>query len=107
MSLRHRASPPSPELLEVPSSFTAAAIVMCDAPGSAPWLADIHLFGIGSTLSFGPSGSSINAMNIHIPNLVAGITRGLFEGDLQKHWESLKAYDVKQVEFDWSRFITE
>ena len=31
-------------------------------PGEAPWLADIHLFGIGSTLSFGPSGSSINAM---------------------------------------------
>jgi len=30
-------------------------------PGEAPWLADIHLFGIGSTLSFGPSGSSINA----------------------------------------------
>ena len=22
-------------------------------PGEAPWLADIHLFGIGSTLSFG------------------------------------------------------
>jgi len=76
-------------------------------PGTAPWLADIHVFGIGSTLSFGPSGSSINAMTIHIPKLVSGITRGLFEGDLQKHWESLLAYDVKQVEFDWSRFITD
>ena len=76
-------------------------------PGAAPWLADIHLFGIGSTLSFGPSGSSINAMTIHVPRLVSGVTRGLFEGDLQKHWESLKAYDVKQVEFDWSRFIRE
>jgi cation diffusion facilitator CzcD-associated flavoprotein CzcO len=76
-------------------------------PGSAPWLADIHVFGIGSTLSFGPSGSSINAMTIHIPKLVSGITRGLFAGDIQKHWESLLAYDVKQVEFDWSRFITE
>ena len=76
-------------------------------PGSAPWLADIHLFGIGSTLSFGPSGSSINAMTIHVPRLVSGVTRGLFEGDLKKHWESLRAYDVKQVEFDWSRFITE
>jgi cation diffusion facilitator CzcD-associated flavoprotein CzcO len=76
-------------------------------PGRAPWLADIHLFGIGSTLSFGPSGSSINAMTIHVPRLVSGVTRGLFESDLQKHWESLLAYDVKQVEFDWNRFITE
>lgn len=72
-------------------------------PGAAPFLADIHLFGIGTTLSFGPSGSSINAMNIAIPKLVAGVTRGLFEGDLQRHWESLRAYDVKQVELDWSR----
>ena len=75
-------------------------------PGEAPWLADIHLFGIGSTLSFGPSGSSINAMTTAVPKLVAGITRGLFAGDLQRHWESLLAYDVKQVELDWSRIET-
>jgi hypothetical protein len=42
-----------------------------------------------------------------VPRLVSGVTRGLFEGDLQKHWESLRSYDVKQVEFDWSRFIRE
>ncbi|MBS0519629.1 MAG: NAD(P)/FAD-dependent oxidoreductase [Proteobacteria bacterium] len=70
-------------------------------PGEAPWLADIHLFGIGTTLSFGPSGSSINAMTIAVPKLVAGLTRGLFAGDLQRHWEALLSYDVKQVELDW------
>ncbi len=75
-------------------------------PGEAPWLADIHVFGIGATLSFGPSGSSINAMNIAVPKLVAGLTRGLFEGDLSRHWQSLLDYDVKLVEVDWSRVRT-
>jgi len=75
-------------------------------PGTAPWLSDIHVFCIGSTLSFGPSGSSINAMTIHIPKLVSGVTRGLFAGDLERHWESLRTYNVPQVEFDWSRMIT-
>jgi FAD-dependent urate hydroxylase len=75
-------------------------------PSEAPWLADIHLFGIGSTLSFGPSGSSINAMTIAVPRLVAGLTRGLFAGDLQRHWEALRTYDVKQMELDWSRMTT-
>lgn len=72
-------------------------------PGEAPWLADIHVFGIGATLSFGPSGSSINAMTAAVPKVAAGVTRGLFAGDLQRHWESLLAYDVKQVELDPTR----
>jgi cation diffusion facilitator CzcD-associated flavoprotein CzcO len=76
-------------------------------PGEAPWLADIHVFGIGATLSFGPSGSSINAMNVAVPRLVAGLTRGLFAGDLQRHWQSLLDYEVKVVELDWSRIKTE
>jgi cation diffusion facilitator CzcD-associated flavoprotein CzcO len=74
--------------------------------GEAPWLGDIHLFGIGSTLSFGPSGASINAMTIAVPRLVAGLTRGLFAGDLQRHWESLRTYDVRQMELDRSRMTT-
>ena len=76
-------------------------------PGEAPWLADIHLFGIGSTLSFGPSGSSINAMTAAVPKVVAGVTRGLFAGDLRRHWESLRTYDVKQMELDWSRIAAD
>lgn len=76
-------------------------------PGEVPWLADIHVFGIGSTLSFGPSGSSINAMNVAVPRLVAGLTRGLFAGDLQRHWQSLLDYEVRIVELDWSRIKTE
>lgn len=73
--------------------------------GRTPFLADIHLFGIGTTMSFGPAGSSINAMTIATPKLAAGITRGLFRADLAEHWRSLLAYDVPQVEIDRSRLI--
>jgi cation diffusion facilitator CzcD-associated flavoprotein CzcO len=67
-------------------------------PGLMPWLADIHFFGVGSALSFGPAGASINAMSIAVPKLVAGVTRGLFRADLTEHWAQLMAYDVKQVD---------
>ena len=66
-------------------------------PGATPWIAGLHFFGIGTTLSFGPAGSSINAMTTAVPKLVAGVTRGLFRDDLEEHWADLLAYDVKQV----------
>jgi cation diffusion facilitator CzcD-associated flavoprotein CzcO len=66
-------------------------------PGETPWIRDIHLFSIASTMSFGPSGSSINAMTTAVPRLAAGITRGLFTGDLDRHWAELEAYDVPQA----------
>lgn len=72
-------------------------------PGRTPWIADIHLFGIGTTMSFGPAGSSLNAMSIAVPKLVAGVTRGLFAADLEQHWAALRAYDLPQVELDRSR----
>ena len=65
--------------------------------GQTPWIAAIHLFGIGTTVSFGPAGSSINAMTTAVPKLVAGVTRGLFRTDLAEHWQDLLAYDVEQV----------
>ncbi len=67
-------------------------------PGGTPWIADLHLFGIGATVSFGPSGSSINAMSSAVPKLVAGVTRGLFRADLAEHWAALQDYNVAQVE---------
>ncbi|MFK4383910.1 MULTISPECIES: NAD(P)-binding domain-containing protein [unclassified Bradyrhizobium] len=66
-------------------------------PGKTPWIADIHLFAIASTMSFGPSGSSINAMTTAVPKLVHGLTRGLFRADVERHWDSLSAYDVPQA----------
>jgi cation diffusion facilitator CzcD-associated flavoprotein CzcO len=66
-------------------------------PGKTPWIKDIHLFAFASTMSFGPSGSSINAMTTAIPKLVYGLTRGLFRDDVERHWTSFKAYDVPQA----------
>lgn len=65
--------------------------------GQTPWITNIHVFAIASTMSFGPSGSSINAMTTAVPKLVYGLTRGLFRADIERHWASLKAYDVPQA----------
>jgi FAD-dependent urate hydroxylase len=65
--------------------------------GATPWIGNIHLFAFASTMSFGPSGSSINAMTTAIPKLVYGLTRGLFRADIERHWNSFKAYDVPQA----------
>jgi FAD-dependent urate hydroxylase len=65
--------------------------------GQTPWISNIHLFAFASTMSFGPSGSSINAMTTAIPKLVYGLTRGLFRADVERHWNSFKAYDLPQA----------
>jgi cation diffusion facilitator CzcD-associated flavoprotein CzcO len=65
--------------------------------GQTPWIADIHVFAIASTMSFGASGSSINAMTTAVPKLVSGLTRGLFRADVERHWASFRAYDVPQA----------
>jgi cation diffusion facilitator CzcD-associated flavoprotein CzcO len=62
-----------------------------------PWISNIHVFAIASTVSFGPSGSSINAMTTAVPKLVYGLTRGLFRADIERHWASFRAYDVPQA----------
>src|SRR5579859_3671480 len=65
--------------------------------GMTPWISNIHLFAFACTMSFGPSGSSINAMTTAIPKLVYGLTRGLFRDDIARHWTSFRAYDVPQA----------
>jgi cation diffusion facilitator CzcD-associated flavoprotein CzcO len=65
--------------------------------GLTPWIGNVHLFAFASSMSFGPSGSSINAMTTAIPKLVYGLTRGLFRADLERHWNSFRAYNVPQA----------
>ena len=66
------------------------------APGCAPFLKDIHCFGIGAWMSFGMSGASINAMYVAVPKLAAGVTRGLFAAEVERHWAGLQDYDISQ-----------
>jgi len=69
-------------------------------PGTAPWLRHVRLFTYGTTVSFGPSGSSINAMKFAVPRLVSGIVRDLFAEDIEIHWQGLKAYNLPEFLFD-------
>jgi cation diffusion facilitator CzcD-associated flavoprotein CzcO len=66
-------------------------------PGATPWIGNVHVFAIASTMSFGPSGSSINAMTTAVGKLSLALTRGLFKADVERHWRSLQAYDVPQA----------
>ncbi len=78
--------------------YLADDYALCErVANETPWIADIHLFAIASTMSFGPSGSSINAMTTAVPKLVHGVTRGLFRADIDKHWAAFQAYDVAQA----------
>ena len=86
----------SPRLGRYPYLADDYAFTECVA-GATPWINNIHLFAFASTMSFGPSGSSINAMTSAIPKLVHGLTRGLFRADVQRHWNSFRAYDVRQA----------
>ncbi|WP_319025014.1 NAD(P)/FAD-dependent oxidoreductase [Nisaea nitritireducens] len=96
---RDRYSPPAgeenPRLESFPYLDPTYAFQERDA-GTAGWLRNVRLFTYGATLSFGPSGSSINAMKFAVPRLVSGIVRDLMLEDVEQHWESLKAYDLPE-----------
>lgn len=101
-----RYAPPEAERNERLARFPYLApdfALMEKRPGETPWVSRIHLFGIGATMSFGPSGSSINAMSIAAPKVAAGVTRALFEEDLPRLWNDLRGYDVAQVVLDPAR----
>lgn len=72
-------------------------------PGSAPFLRNIHLFDFGTTLSFGPCGSSINALKFAVPRLVAALTRDLFIDDVEHHYERLLAYQIPEFDLTFAR----
>ncbi len=72
-------------------------------PGRAPFLADIHLFDFGATVSFGPSGSSINAMKFAVPRTVNAITRDLFMADADAHYAVMTAYDTPEFPLAFAR----
>ena len=95
-----RYDPPPEERDERPGRFPYLGpdyALMPRAPGVSDWMTDIHMFNIAATMSFGPSGSSINAMTTAVPKLAAGLTRGLFTRDVERHWASLREYDVPQA----------
>ena len=73
------------------------------SPGAAPWLRNIHLFDFGATMSFGPSGASINALKFAVPRLVDALTRDLFIEDAEHHYQALLAYRTPEFELTFAR----
>lgn len=71
--------------------------------GLVPGVDRIRLFTFGATMSFGPSGSSINALKFAVPRLISGITRALFEEDSTSHVEDLIAYDTSEFDLTLRR----
>lgn len=65
-------------------------------PGDAPWLRHIRLFSFATTMSFGPSGSSINAMKFAVPRLADSLISDLFSEDIEGHFENLKGYQAPE-----------
>ncbi|MEO0678996.1 MAG: FAD/NAD(P)-binding protein [Pseudomonadota bacterium] len=59
-------------------------------------LSRVRLFSFASTMSFGPSGSSLNALKLAAPRLASGITRALFEEDAEAYIDDLIAYDAPE-----------
>ncbi len=58
-------------------------------PGEAPWLGYAFHYTFGCLLSLGFGGASISGMKYSIPKLVGGVTRSLFEEDIEEHYKSL------------------
>ena len=57
----------------------------------------------GATMSFGPSGSSINAMKFAVPRVVNAITRDLFLADIDQHYQTLLRYDTPEFPLVFAR----
>lgn len=65
-----------------------------DGPDAA--LGRIRLFTFGATMSFGPSGSSLNALKFGPPRLMSGVTQSLFAEGAEAHLADLLAYDTPE-----------
>jgi cation diffusion facilitator CzcD-associated flavoprotein CzcO len=72
-------------------------------PDSAAFLSRIHLMDFGTTVSFGPSGSSINAMKFAVPRVVEALTRDLFLADIDEHYRTLLNYDTPEFGLEFAR----
>ena len=72
-------------------------------PACAPHLRHIRVYDFGATMSFGPSGASINAMKYAAPRIAGAICRDLFRADIEHHWQTLAAYDTPEFPLTFAR----
>ncbi|MBS9477599.1 NAD(P)-binding domain-containing protein [Ancylobacter radicis] len=67
-------------------------------PGTAPWLANIHCFNYGATMSLGKVSGDIPAISEGAHWLAQGIAGGLFIRDIDAHWQALLAYAKPELD---------
>lgn len=73
------------EVLEIYPYLGAGHEYLEKAPGSAPYLKDIHVFNPAAFVSFGLPVGDIPSFKRDIPSVVARISRDLFLADLAAH----------------------
>ncbi|MBV8913779.1 MAG: NAD(P)/FAD-dependent oxidoreductase [Acetobacteraceae bacterium] len=62
-------------------------------PGTAPGLANIHLFTVGAMVSMGPIAGGLNGMPWGVPRLIGAISRDLFMPELDRAFAEFRDYE--------------
>ena len=62
-------------------------------PGQAPYLRHIHCFTLGTLPSLGMTGSSVTTMRFGVPRILEGLTRQLFQDDVEHHYRQILDHD--------------
>ena len=66
-------------------------------PGAAPFLADIHCFNHGASLSIGKVAGDIPGISTGAGWLAAGIAAEFYNRDIEAHWQILLAFDTPEL----------
>ena len=66
--------------------------------GAAPFLRHIHLFNNGAVPSLGPICNGVTGLKYGAPRIVKGLTRTLFEDDIDQHFHALDSFDTRHVQ---------
>jgi FAD-dependent urate hydroxylase len=73
-------------------------------PGEAPFLADIHCFNHGASLSVGKVAGDIPGISTGAAWLAAGIAGEFYNRDIEAHWQILLDFDKPELFGDeWNR----
>ncbi len=65
-------------------------------PGQAPWIGSVFNYTFGCLLSLGFGGASISGMKYGSRRLADGITRALYQEDIEQHYEALCRFDLQE-----------
>ena len=65
-------------------------------PGDAPFLKNVFSYTFGAMLSLANT-AGISQLKFGLDRITAGVTRELFLADVDRHFESLKAYDEPEL----------